>query len=81
MGSEPAPHIRELDHGAAPVVAGIIAVCGEHIHRTAGLDHWYPLTRLDPLVDRLGGSDLFGVFVGELLAAVFTLSLEPLPYY
>ncbi len=82
MASEPASfQLVSLGSTDASIAAGMVAICGEHIHRTAGLDHWYPIRRLDTLVDRLAASDLWGVRDDELLVAVFALSEEPLPYY
>ena len=82
MGSEPAsPVLVPLDARDASIVAGMVAICGEHVHRTAGLDHWYPIPRLDATIERLERADLHGVMLDELLVAVFALSEEPLPYY
>lgn len=82
MASDPSSYqLVALDPADASIAAGMVAICGEHIHRTAGLDHWYPIRRLDTLVDRLATADLWGVRDGELLVAVFALSEEPLPYY
>lgn len=71
----------ELDSTDAAVVAGFIAICGEHKHRVAGLDHWYPLDRMDAVADRFRTADLFGVLAGDIMVAVFVLSDDPLPYY
>lgn len=81
MPSEGGLRLTHLDTADAAVVTGMIVVCGEHIHRTSGLTHWYPMKRLDALIDRLMDADLFGVMADELLVAAFALSIEPLPYY
>jgi ribosomal protein S18 acetylase RimI-like enzyme len=81
MQSEPRPRLVHLETTDAAVAVGFIAVCGEHIHRTSGLDHWYPLQHLDLLSDRFERSRLFGIRADDLLVGIFSLTDEPLPYY
>jgi ribosomal protein S18 acetylase RimI-like enzyme len=75
------PHLIPLSAADAPVLAGMIAICGEHAHRVHRLDHWYPTSSLDAFTRRFEPADLYGFATGTALEGAIAISLEPLPYY
>lgn len=63
-----------------PAHYGIMALCGEHMHRVLGLSHWYPFPNSDWFTKHNQGRDLYGVIVDDLLVGTFSLSENKEPY-
>ena len=72
--------IKRMQADDLPALYGILSLCGEHMYRVQGLDHWYPFTTMEWFVEELLSKRYYGVFSDAMLVGTFTLSETP-PVY
>jgi len=60
---------------------GILAIAGEHMHRTLGLAHWYPFRTFERFLQITDQEHLYAVYSDNLLVATFNLNPHSRDYY
>jgi GNAT superfamily N-acetyltransferase len=64
-----------------PVMYALLVLCGEHMHRTLGLSHWYPFRPYEVFQQHVDENRLYAIYSDQHLAGTFTLTEMPRPYY
>ncbi|QPC82854.1 GNAT family N-acetyltransferase [Phototrophicus methaneseepsis] len=73
--------LKLAERGDWQALYGILAIAGEHMHRTLGLAHWYPFRTYDRFLEMTDTGRLYAVYSDDLLVATFNLSTMPRSYY
>lgn len=60
---------------------GLLQICGEHMHRTKGLSHWYPFRNFAYFEQEVAPAKVYAVYLDDFLAGTFYLSPLMRPYY
>ena len=72
--------VRLANDHELPSMHAILSLCGEAMHRTQGLSHWYPYGTFEEFIQRVGDGKVYGVYDEEFLIGTFCLS-ENIPVY
>ena len=64
-----------------PAAHALLLLCGEHMHRAQGMDHWWPWMPLDQFRVRATGRDTMLGIEGDQLVATWNTSTIPEPYH
>ena len=64
-----------------PVMYALLVLCGEHMHRTLGLSHWYPFRPYEAYQKQVDVNHLYAIYADDCLAGTFTLNPQARAYY
>jgi GNAT superfamily N-acetyltransferase len=64
-----------------PVMYALLVLCGEHMHRTLGLSHWYPFRPYDIFLQQIDPNAVYAIYSDDILAGTFALNSQPRHYY
>lgn len=73
--------LQAVDAQDLPVMYALLVLCGEHMHRTLGLSHWYPFRPYDIFLKQIDVNEVYAIYSDEILAGTFALNPQPRPYY
>jgi GNAT superfamily N-acetyltransferase len=73
--------LQRVSQGDLPVMYALLVLCGEHMHRTLGLSHWYPFRPYDIFLQQIDVNEVYAIYSDEVLAGTFALNPQPRPYY
>lgn len=71
--------LREAAPGDLAVIAGILAIAGEHMHRVQDRSHWYPFRSAERFAERLEGRTSYLVQLDDVVAGTYDLSEQAEP--
>lgn len=74
-------HIQRAGENDLPAMHAILTICGEHMHRNQGMDHWYPFRGFDLFKSEVTEADVYGVYESGLLVGTFYLTPIPRSWY
>jgi GNAT superfamily N-acetyltransferase len=81
MAKKPQISRKQAQESDWQALYGILAIAGEHMHRTLGLAHWYPFRTYERFLKISNPEHLYAVYADDLLVATFNLSRNPREYY
>lgn len=58
----------------------ILTLCGEHMHRTQDMHHWYPYSPFEKWLTRVDPQRVYALYDGALLVGTFNLNDTPRDY-
>lgn len=59
----------------------LLLLCGEHMHRAQGMDHWWPWPPFEEFHQRLADRDVVFGLVDDAIVATWNTSTLPEPYH
>ncbi|MCA9889968.1 MAG: GNAT family N-acetyltransferase [Anaerolineae bacterium] len=81
MAKKPQLTLKQAQEADLQALYGILAVAGEHMHRTLGLEHWYPFRTFERFLEMTDREHIYAVFADDLLVATFNLNSQARAYY
>lgn len=73
--------LQRVSEGDLPVMYSLLVLCGEHMHRTLGLTHWYPFRPYEVFLQQIDPDGVYAIYTDDLLAGTFALNSQPRAYY
>ena len=81
MAKKPQLTLKQAEEADLQALYGILALAGEHMHRTLDLGHWYPFRTFERFLEITDREHIYAIFADDLLIATFNLASTPRSYY